>query len=118
MRNRSERRKNPDQWWEVTAYGTETRAIEIGADKSIYVQDVGNTTVVKLPQEFAAWPSATQNEFVEALQVAIKQEGIEHAVIVPHGVQFLRMTPVSHAKGKDLDAKVRAGARKTTKEMN
>ena len=118
MRNRSERRKNPDQWWEVTAYGNKARAFEVGADQTVYIQDVSDTTVVKLPPGFQTLTPGIQQEFVEALQAALKAGGIEHAVIVPDDVQFLRMTPVPHQKGKELDMKVRASARQSTKEMN
>lgn len=118
MRNRSERRKDPDQWWEVTAYGNEARAFEVGADQTVYIQDINNTTVVKLPPSFQTLVPKTQQEFIEALQAALKAGGIEHAVIVPDDVQFLRMTPVSFHKGKQLDIKARAGSRKDTKEMN
>lgn len=100
-RSRAERRADPDQWWRVSGQASEKHVMEIGGDHEVYLKgNVEGATVVQLSPALsrAMGPAVT-----EAIQESLKGAGIENAIIVPAGVEFLRMEPVSAEEGKRLE---------------
>ena len=94
--NRAERRKNPDQWWELRAIADgNSKPLPVG-DHTVNIQGrIGDLVVVSVPHAMAG--------AMEGLMRMLNDAGIENAVIVPEGVRFLSARPVSPEKSKELD---------------
>lgn len=104
-RTRAERRADPDQWWRISGMGNESQVLPIGGGNEVYLKgDVQGATVVQISAELS---QSMGPAVMEAVQESLKGAGIERAVILPAGVEFVRMEPVGPAKAKDLDRKMR-----------
>ena len=101
MKNRAARRKEPDQWWQVVSYFSDdvVREVKVG-EQVVYVRgDVADMTVVQLPD----LPVAQLTGVMEGMTKALEAAGIMSALIIPHGIEMMKMRPVDPAKARALD---------------
>lgn len=101
MKNRATRRKDPDQWWQVVSYFADdvVREVKVGK-QTVYVRgDVADVTVVQLP----AVPVEQLTGLMEGMVAALEAAGIMSAIVIPHGIEMMKMRPVDPAKSRELD---------------
>lgn len=101
MKNRAERRKDPDQWWQVVSYFSDNvvKEVKVGED-SVYVRgSVADVVVVQLPD----MPTEQLLGMMKGMTMALEAAGIMSALVIPHGIEFMKMLPVDPAKSRELD---------------
>lgn len=106
--NRSERRKNPDQWWRVVAFAREDKEVQVQGGSPVYVRgNVEDVTVVQLPEDAARMQGSDLYNYMRGVEAALMASGIENALIVPRGVEFVGLRPLSHEESLTLSIRKR-----------
>lgn len=80
-----------EQWYRMTAYWDSDKetVIEVGDGDEVYVRGkIGDLPVVQMPKDVSG---AEAVALMKAAKPALEAAGIESAIIIPGGVQFLRL---------------------------
>lgn len=96
----SNRRRDRHQWWEITAYMKEGEVHEVMGARVHIRGHVGDLVVVQTPDMEAQ----RQLEFIKGMRGFLEEMGIsDRSIIVPKGVEFLRVERVEGEKFKELE---------------
>ena len=101
-RNRSERRADPDQWYQLVGhFDGQTVPHELNG-KPVFVRGkIGDVLVVQMPSGLSP---KEQFELFQGTKAALEGAGINHSmIVVPEAVKFLKLRPIDSATGKKLD---------------
>lgn len=101
--NRSERRKSPDQWWQVVASASPEHEVKVEGGPPVYVRgNVEKLTLVQLPDEVSHMSPSEIGLYLNGVKDALRAVGLEDVLIMPRGVEFVCLRPVSPEQGLTL----------------